>query len=282
MVLFVIFPNACSCAGDFSRMIFPSMMKPLALLKSNLAKKIYVFIGILFIAVMVCDRVVMPWYVYKAATLVVPKVINLKFEEGSLRLTKLGLEPKQGEIRFDNRYPQGTVIAQNPLPGRKVREGRRVYLTVSGGEQLVEVPPLRGRSFRDAKIALEQRGLALGNTVYETSNDFPEGTVISQEIEARAKVRQGARISVVLSEGEGTGRVLVPDIIGKSLTDGERVLAQKSLRVGKVNYQPSSQLLPNTVVAQYPKGGDLVNEGQEIDLFVVQVTDKKLPIIPEN
>jgi len=253
-----------------------------ALLTSNLAKKVYIVIGILFVMTMLCDRIIMPWYVNRAGTLEVPDVVNMKYEGASKKLTALGLEPKQGDIRFDKKYPEGTVIAQNPLPGRKVREGRRIYLTVSGGEQLIDVPGLRGRSFRDAKIALEQRGLTVGDTLYEASNDFPEGTIISQNIESGTKVRQGTRISLIVSQGKGAGKVLVPDIVGKSLIDAERILMQKGLKVGKVNYQPSTELLPNTVVAQYPKAGDLVNQGQEIDVFVVQAGEKRSINIPEN
>lgn len=244
-------------------------------LTSNLAKKVYVTAGILFVVLILCDRLIMPWYVNRAGTLEVPSVVGMKYEEATKKLSAVGLKPRQGDTRFDKKYSQGTVIAQNPSPRHKVREGRRVYLTVSGGEQLVDIPSLRGRSFRDAKIALEQRGLTLGDTLYEASNDFPEGTIIAQSVEGGTKVPEGTRVSLAVSQGKGVGRVLVPDVVGKSLIDTETILARSGLKIGKVNYQPSGELLPKTVVAQYPRAGDLVSQDKEIDVFVVQPREKK-------
>jgi serine/threonine-protein kinase len=189
---------------------------------------------------------------------------------------------RRGADRFDVHLPEGTVLAQNPPAGSKVRERRRIYLTVSVGEFPIEVPNVRGTSYRAAKMLLEKRGLKLANVRYEPSNDFPEETVIEQDVPAGTKIKRGSSISIVLSQGRGSGRVLVPNIVGKSLSDAEKILTQNHLSVGKITYQVSSDLLPNTVVEQYPPGGDLVNEGQAIDLFVVKAGAEVLEGPPEN
>jgi len=56
----------------------------------------------------------------------------------------------------------------------------------------------------------------------------------------------------------------------KSLSEAEKVLADSSLKVGKINYQPSFSLLPNTILDQYPSKGNKVNPGDAIDLFVTK------------
>jgi beta-lactam-binding protein with PASTA domain len=60
-------------------------------------------------------------------------------------------------------------------------------------------------------------------------------------------------------------------VVGKTLAEAEKILAATGLKVGIVTYQPSFDLLPNTVVDQFPRAGDPVTPGQEIDLFVVKV-----------
>jgi len=61
-----------------------------------------------------------------------------------------------------------------------VKHGRRVYLTLSGGEVMAIVPQLRGRSMRDAKFALERYGLQLGSISFEPSTLYPENTIVAQ------------------------------------------------------------------------------------------------------
>jgi len=62
-------------------------------------------------------------------------------------------------------------------------------------------------------------------------------------------------------------------LIGKSLVEAQKVLADSSLNVGKINYQSSFSLLPNTVVDQYPSKGSKVNPGSSVDLFVTKNSD---------
>jgi beta-lactam-binding protein with PASTA domain len=42
------------------------------------------------------------------------------------------------------------------------------------------------------------------------------------------------------------------------------------LKVGNITFQSSFDLLPNTVVDQFPRAGEMVNEDQAVDLFVVK------------
>ena len=252
------------------------------ILSSSRAKKVYLIISSLIALLLVCDNVVMPWFVSRGGIVEVPEVMGLKFERAQTILDSLGLQPRQSEIRPDLRHPVGTVIAQTPTPGTKVRPGRRIYLSVSGGEPVAEVPPLRGRSLRDAKFALERVGLELGSNTYVPSEEFPPNTVIDQVTPAGTRIRKGSVVTVVISQGKETDRLAVPELVGKILAEAERILTQRGLKVGNISYQENLELLPNTVLAQYPRGGELVGLGQPIDLFVVQVGAKKPKEVLEN
>lgn len=246
----------------------------LRFLKSRRAKKTYLAIAILVVTFFVFDDFLMPLYVNHGGTLEVPDVTGMPFEQASQFLDSVGLEPRQGYVRSDPNHPEGTVLQQNPLAFSTVKSGRRIYLTVSGGEPLVEVPSLKGRSIRDARFKLETRGLELGAVAYKPSVDFPENTIIEQNISPGSRIRQGSRIAVVVSQGPSADRIAVPKVTGKSLVEAERMIKQRNFKVGQITYQASSEFLPNTVIDQYPRGGDLVSVGQAIDLFVVQVSSK--------
>ncbi len=240
-------------------------------LTSSVAKRVYFGIAVVVLAFILFDNVLMPLYVNQGGTLQVPDVIGLPFEQARRLLDSLDLEARQGYIRSDPNHPEGTVLQQNPTAFSAVKPGRRIYLTLSGGESLVEVPSLKGRSVRDARFKLETRGLRLGTVRYKTSREFPENTIIEQTVPSGTKIRHGSQISVVVSKGSNVNRIAVPRLTGKSLPEAERILKRRNLKLGQITYQESSEFLPNTVIDQYPRSGDIVNIGRAVDLFVVQV-----------
>lgn len=225
----------------------------------------------------VCNDVIMPWFVQRGNTVQVPSVIGSQYEAAKHFLDSLDLTAIEGDSRTSEMYPAGTVIAQNPNPGTIVKRGRRVYLVVSGGEQLVQVPSLKGKTVRDAKFALERNGLTIGVISYMLNDSFPANTIIDQSLPPASKIRRGARIAVVVSQGASSNRVTVPEVIGKPLREAGRILANHGLKLGAVNYQVSSTLLPNTVLDQYPRPGEFIEHGQKVDLFVSRSGDVEKP-----
>jgi beta-lactam-binding protein with PASTA domain len=246
----------------------------LKVLRSKSIRPLYWTIGSGIILLFLFDSFIMPYYVNKGGTLTVPNVVGLKEETARKILDSLHLEPKRGDIRQDPSYPEGYVILQNPAGEQIVKTGRRVYLTISGGEQDVIVPSLRGRSIRDAKFALDRAGLRQGAIQYEISIDLPEGTIISQDIAAGGRVKKNSYISVIVSAGESIDSIYVPSLIGKTLTEAQKILKEKGLRSGNVTFQFNDELLPNTVIDQLPRENDVVTTQKEIDLFISQAPDK--------
>ncbi len=227
------------------------------------------------------NSVLMPWVVNRGGTVGVPDVEGVRFEQAKALLDSLGFDARQGDVRTDPRHHAGEVISQNPPAGAFVKRGRRIYLTVSGGELTVPVPDLKGRSLREAKFSLTRNGLNMGDVDYQISPEFPENTVMAQSVPAGASLKRGSPIGITISLGDGTGKVGVPDLVGKSVADAQKLLAQKGLKVGNISYQVNPDLVPNTILTQFPHPGDQVAMGQAIDLFVVQPGGKPLPEIKE-
>jgi serine/threonine-protein kinase len=200
----------------------------------------------------------------------VPNVVGKKFDEAVQILAENGLEGKKADVRPDKQYPEGVVVVQNPAADAEVKSGRGVYLTISGGEALVPVPGLRGKSVRDATFTLERYGLLLGSIRYETSEEYPQGTVIDQDIAEGTRVSNGRVVDVVVSMGKSGERVQAPDVLKKSYAEAEQLILQAGLKIGNVTYQLNTELLPNTIIDQFPRPGELVTPGQAVDLFVAK------------
>jgi eukaryotic-like serine/threonine-protein kinase len=243
-------------------------------LTSRKAIRFYIIASILVIFFFLGNDMLMPWYVNRGGKMPTPSVIGMRFEEAQRILDSMGLSPRQGDIRPDNKYPIGSVINQNPPPGKVVNSGRRVYLTISGGEKLVVIPNLKGRTIRDATFALERQGLKLGTIQYALSDEFPVNTVISQETPADMKARRETYVSVTVSQGKTAASIAVPDLNGKTLADADKILKGIGLVLGNVNYQPLPNFLPNTIIDQFPHIGEMVPAGQAIDVVVVKAGEK--------
>lgn len=231
-------------------------------------KKVVIFTIIFIGIILIFNSVIMPWYVKHDTLVKVPIVTGMSVEEAKKKLEEADLEGVQGDIRYDPAKPIGTVIDQNPPAEQTVKVGRRIYLVISGGEQLYEVPLLVGRTLREAKFTLLQRNLKLVEVSYKPSVQYPPGIIISQVEQAGSKVKKGTQIGVEISTGMDAGDLKVPDLLGKNIEEAKKILLQNKLAIGKINYQPSTNVPLNAVIDQYPKANTLAKENQKIDLFV--------------
>ncbi len=262
------------------------MLKAIEKIKKLNYKKItlWTVIGLFGAAffLLMFDKVIMPLYVRSNVTESIPNVLGMKLDDASEYLKNAGFNPQKTDERFDRRYPEGTIVLQNPPPEAIVKPGRRVYLVVSIGEQLVDVPSIRWRSVREAHFTLERVGLEMGTITYELSSQHPENTIIDQGIEPGEQIPRGSPINVIVSQGGEADRVMVPELVGKSLSDAQRLLNQRGLRIGNITYQPIPDLLPKTVVQQYPHPGDRIPRTQPVDLFIAEEPPKDAETIREG
>ncbi|MBM4168253.1 MAG: PASTA domain-containing protein [Ignavibacteria bacterium] len=248
------------------------MTKKKRTLKLNLRRA--AIVGVIGIAgLLLLDWVVMPIYVQQGKTTRVPHVVGLTEEEAMRLLADHGLQGHRGDVRVDKYYPVGSVAFQNPPADAEVKFGRGVYLTISSGENQVIMPALRGRSLRDASLVVERLGFRLGEVRYAVSTEFPENTIIEQSVPESTRVKPGSSISFIVSQGPSTDRIPVPFVVKRPLAEAQRMILNAGLNVGQITYQASLELLPNTVIDQYPRFGSFVASGDSIALFVAQKTD---------
>jgi len=266
-------------AAIVNQMLIPYIKNMKTKSRARMVRRVFrtsaITIAVLFLLVLVVDHVIMPAYVQQGKVTQVPNVVGVPLEDAKVLIIQAGLQPKEAEFKADRQYPEGTVIQQTPQAGAEVKFGRGIYLTISGGEVLVAVPNLRGKSIRDATFDLERFGLKLGDAQYAPSDEFFENTIVSQGLQAGAKVKAGTSIAVVVSLGKTGDRQPVPTVMLKTLTEAEKLLTTGGFSVGKVTYQISLDLLPNTVIEQYPRAGELARIGQPVDLIVAQKAEAK-------
>jgi serine/threonine-protein kinase len=239
-------------------------------------KSLIVFFGAIAL-VFLMNSVIMPWYVKHNTLVKVPSVVGTNYNDALKQLEDAGLEGLQGDIRYDASKPIGTILDQNPPAEQMVKDGRRIYLIVSGGEQLYDVPNLVGRTERESKFILAQRNLELVEVSVKQSAQFPPGLVIEQVEAVGSKVKKGTKIGVVVSTGMQNGNLKIPDLTGKNVDEAKKIILANKFIVGKISFQPSTNVPLNAVIDQYPKANSMANENERIDLFVNKVVKPKVP-----
>ena len=246
------------------------------LFEKPIVKKSLIALGAIIAFILIMDNIVMPLYVSSPET-IVPKVIGLDEADAIQILKDEDFRPVISDTSYGVSLPPGKIFLQKPEGGKVVKKGRTIFLFISGGQQTVAVPLLKGKSVLDARFALERIGLKLGN-IDEVASDQPKDMIFDQQFAQGTMLRKGQSVGVSVSIGKGFGDIEVPDLIGKSLSEAREVLSKNSLTVGKINYQISNTLLPNTILDQYPAPGNKLNSGEGVDLFLTKqgtLEDKK-------
>ncbi|PZN13459.1 MAG: Stk1 family PASTA domain-containing Ser/Thr kinase [Bacillota bacterium] len=194
----------------------------------------------------------------------VPVVEGLPLIEAQARLERAGLQWQIREERHDN-SEVNTVIDQDPPGGEQVRPGSTVSLVVSKGPEWLAAPDVRGLSERDARIRLENAGLA-ASVRYRHDQAAP-GTVIEQDPGPGSPIQAGMTVYLTVSEGPEERSVQVPSLFGLVLDDARAELQRVGLRAGEVR-EVFSDYPAGTVIGQNPPAATAVRPGTAVALVV--------------
>jgi len=246
----------------------------LALLKS---KTLYISLAGLIttgiIIALLMDFIIMPNYTNYNEGVTVPDVTKLSLDEAESLLTSYGLRFEVHDRRAHSAYPANYVIDQSPTAKQLVKPNRKVYLTVNTeSTPQVVVPNVVNLSYRNARLQLENHGLTVGSTSYES--DRFRNTILRQSIAPEDTVARGTAVNLVVSDGLGTRMVQIPDVEGLRLSEAQQQIMRAGLRVGEIRFEPARDVTPNTVLSYSPQGPELT-EGESIQLVVSERFDAR-------
>lgn len=184
------------------------------------------------------------------------------------------------EVAYSPAYPPSVVLEQYPKPGSRVKEGRRIYLTLNANQAPeVLMPNLVDGSVRNAQVILKSKGLSYGEIKYVP--DIAKNAVLAQHYQGRpiapgTRIAQGSRVDLIVGAGLSKQLITMPDLVGMNLEDAELLLLDTGIRLGNIVYPVEEHLDSIIIVRQIPKSGAPVRFGEAVDLWVsaaIQQTD---------
>lgn len=134
----------------------------------------------------------------------------------------------------------GLILTQDPKGGTLVKRGRKLYITMTAftPEDAV-LPELAGLTVRQAVNELMACGLECGKLKFVDDpykNNVIEQTCKGKTIYAGQQIARGSVIDLVVGLGDGSGRSVVPFVIGKTSDRARRDIQVASLNVGREHF----------------------------------------------
>jgi beta-lactam-binding protein with PASTA domain len=246
-----------------------------------------VLLVVFFVLLVYLTFLLLKVYTNHGETISVPDLTGLGEREVQIVTQQKKLEYTIIDSVFVPSAIPGTMISQQPEPGHKVKEGRKIYLTISATQpEKVTLPAVVDVSLREAQSRLENAGLKLGQVEYRPSEFI--NLVLDKKLNGirlpdDTLLIKGTAVDLVVGKGLSNEKTVVPDVKGMYLSDANRSLYNLSLNTGALIYDQSVQTAEDSTQArvwkQMPEsnGENLIELGTSVDLWLT-VDEEKIEV----
>ncbi len=184
----------------------------------------------------------------------VPNLVGLSLGD-AYRLAK---EAHLNLVLLDSSYVvtkrPGIILQQQPLAGEKVKRDRHIFLSINACKpMMVNAPALVGETLRQALILLDQAGLQCGQLSFTPDialNSVLKQTFEGEELQPGDKIPKGGMVDLLLGKGFENSFTTQPNLIQLTLAEARRMLASRSLNMGKVVFDETVKDMADTLSAR--------------------------------
>ncbi|NND05783.1 MAG: PASTA domain-containing protein [Saprospiraceae bacterium] len=226
------------------------------------------------------------WYTHHGQSLILPNYVGEKLVEARENAERASFELRIIDSTFVVGKEGGIILDQNPKAGSKVKQKRKIYLTVSKSQAdeipFRRLPILYGKSYARKQKELEQ-GYQIKSKVIGRKYDagapdhilevIYRGRTIVDEKQRKEDVmiEKGGTLEMILSKSSG-GSLTMPDLTCKMYTEVAFHLQTLNLMMGE-NHQDDTVEDQNEayVWKQVPSAGARVYTGDTVQVFLTQV-----------
>lgn len=218
------------------------------------------------------------WILYRTpATIAVPKVAGQTVAEAKEALKKANFEVGEEKTEASDKVEEGRVIRTDPDAGTTRKEGTKINLIVSSGQQSFQLGNYLGRKSSD--VVAELKGKKVPENLIkieeEESNEIEAGTIMKQSLPEGTTYDLSKATQIVLTVAKKVNSISMPSYIGSSLEFTKINLIQivgvkeANIEVVEVSKAPEGTA-EGTVVEQSPKAGgkiDLASTRIKISIY---------------
>ncbi|RYZ51150.1 MAG: PASTA domain-containing protein [Sphingobacteriales bacterium] len=207
-------------------------------------------------------------------TISVPDVVGMQMAELEDFLDDRSLKYYIHDSTYNLDKKPFVVLTQYPPKGSKVKEGRKIYVTINmKNPPKIKMPKLIDGSVKNAQMILKSYDLRLGQITYVP--DLQQNAVLKQiingkEVAPGSEIAKGSTVDLVVGDGLGNAEFETPNIVGMPADEASVLLAGQGLQLGNIIYTPNSGQPDGVVIRQRPVAGQgsLIRAGAIVDIWV--------------
>ena len=177
-------------------------------------------------------------------TITVPNLIGMELKDIDEFLSDRDLRYEiLDDSSYSSEYPPYSILQQNPSENEKVKENRKIYLTLNSSiPPKIKMPKIINGSVKNAQLILKSYDLKLGEITYVP--DMARNAVLKMFIEGDSVsendlVLKGSIVDLEVGNGLGNQIFDTPDLINLDLEEARFTIIGSGLRLGNIIYQDS-------------------------------------------
>ncbi|MCD6417593.1 PASTA domain-containing protein [bacterium] len=213
------------------------------------------------------DRVAMPIVIGSGKAYPIPNLVGMTSEDARELALSQGFRFKISRQEFSSEVPANRVLSQIPKAQSLAKKRRTIRVVVSKGGIKAVVPDVRKRLLRQAKIAVEDARLVVGEVENQYSDSIPSGMVIDIIPSPGETLSAGASVKLIVSMGAESGLVTVPNLVGMQGDEACKTLHQIGLKCIPVKRRIPT-ITDGEVFKQDPPPGTALYRGNGVKIMV--------------
>lgn len=224
----------------------------------------------LLILLLLYFYVYLPHTTNHGETITVPSIEGMQMSQLEDFLIKRNLRYEVNDSSYSSEYPALTVLKQYPQAGSKVKEGRKIFISINRiSPPTVPVPALVDGSVVNADAVLRSNELKRGRIelVAGPFNVVKEMKYQGRTIEAGEAVPKGSVIDLIVMDG-GSSTFELPDFIGLNLEDAKVIIFGSNLNLGSIIVVGDTTDTGAFILKQKPEPNENIKVGDVVDLWI--------------
>jgi beta-lactam-binding protein with PASTA domain len=215
--------------------------------------------------------VYLPHVTNHGESITVPNVEGLSITKVEDFLSNHDLRYEVNDSSYSDEYPPLTVLKQYPAAGSKVKENRKIFVSINRrNPPTVKMPDLIDGSITNAEAVLRGSELKRGKIERVRGpflNVVKEMQVNGNKVVPGVLVPKGTVIDLVVMDG-GSNKFPAPNVLGFSFEDAKFNILGSNLNVGEVKLLGDTAGVSAVVLKQTPTPNEIIVVGDVVDLWI--------------
>ncbi|MDE6005081.1 MAG: Stk1 family PASTA domain-containing Ser/Thr kinase [Oscillospiraceae bacterium] len=190
-----------------------------------------------------------------------PNLVGMDYYEAKDAYTYLDIQINETE---NSTYEKDLIYFQDIAVGDTISTGQTVYVNVSLGVSMVQVPDVKNYHYDMAKKMLEQEKFVVEQRYEMSSEGVETSMVIRTEPAAGEEAEAGSTIIMYISKGIENNTITIQNLVGKTIEEAKKLCEFYGLVV--IEQESPSTEDENIVIAQSIEENQVVDIGTEITL----------------